>query len=76
VIYILMVKMVFVMDLLNIKKNKIMLKFLKNNAWALWLGMGTQLFFGYSIDSWKWWAFCIPLILLVGLMNWGKEERQ
>ena len=47
--------------------NKI-LNYFKEYGWCLWLGMSPFVDTGSLVD-WRWWAFSIPLILLVGLSS-------
>lgn len=47
------------------------MEFLKKHSWAIWNGAGTGICFGYFIESWQWWAFCVIMIILVG---WSKSD--
>ena len=44
------------------------MNFLLNNAWAIWLGVGTA-FLGITVDTWQFWALCGPLWVLVNLKD-------
>ena len=49
---------------------KTILKFIKEYSWSFFLGAGTQMISGYGLYNWQWWAFVVPLILLVGIKVW------
>lgn len=34
-------------------------------AWTLWLAAGTVIFYNSTFLDWKWWAFCLPMVLFV-----------
>ncbi len=36
-------------------------------AWAIWLGAGFIPFSGHAINEWQFWAFLLPLLLLMAL---------
>lgn len=42
------------------------LKWFGKYAYAWWLGAGISAL-GYGFKQWEYWAFCIPLIMLVRL---------
>jgi hypothetical protein len=42
-----------------------MLKFLKNSAWALYLGFSVSAFAKCTCMTWQFWAICIPVVLFV-----------
>jgi hypothetical protein len=53
---------------------KTILKFIKQYSWSFFLGAGTQMISGYGLYNWQWWAFVVPLILLVGIKDYGKDN--
>lgn len=50
--------------------------FLKKHGWSLWLGFGSAHFCGLNVFMWKWYAFVIPLIILVNIsMRYEIKEK-
>lgn len=45
-------------------------------AWSFWLGLGTGWLLDIHIDDWRWWAFCMPLIILVGISMNVPEDKE
>ena len=43
------------------------INFIKEHAWAGFLGAGTSLISDKGIGDWQWWAFIVPVIILVNL---------
>jgi len=41
--------------------------FIREHAWAFWLGAGTTLISDKGIGDWQWWVFLVPMILLVNI---------
>jgi hypothetical protein len=41
--------------------------FIREHAWAGYLGAGTALISNMGVANWQWWAFVIPVIILVNL---------
>jgi hypothetical protein len=41
--------------------------FIREHAWAFYLGAGTALISNMGITNWQWWAFIIPVIILVNM---------
>jgi hypothetical protein len=52
---------------------KKVLRWLKIHAWSVWLGGGFTLLTGLDFMTWQWWAFCIPVILFVGLSEYERR---
>ena len=44
-----------------------MIEFIKKYAWCFWLGAGTLIISGYGITDWEWYAFIVPLVILIAL---------
>ncbi len=42
-----------------------MKRFLMRYAWAFFLGAGPDALFGYSLYTWQWWAFVMPMLFLL-----------
>jgi len=38
-------------------------------SWALWNGAGFSALTGFFLDDWQWWAFTMPMCILVGLRD-------
>ena len=53
--------------------NKI-LGYIKKYAWTWFLGAGTEMISGYGLFNWQWYAFVIPLILLVAIRDHDKDN--
>ena len=43
------------------------ISFIKEHAWAGYLGAGTSFISDMGVANWQWWAFIVPVILLVNL---------
>ena len=43
--------------------------YIKKYAWSWFLGAGTQIISGYNITNWEWYAFVIPLIILIAIKD-------
>jgi hypothetical protein len=41
--------------------------FIREHAWAGYLGGGTALISNMGITNWQWWAFIVPMIILVNI---------
>jgi hypothetical protein len=41
--------------------------FIREHAWAGYLGAGTALISNMGVANWQWWAFVVPVIILVNL---------
>jgi hypothetical protein len=41
--------------------------FIREHAWAGYLGAGTTLISDMGVTNWQWWAFTIPVIILVNM---------
>ena len=48
-------------------KKRAWLRLVGMYAWAAWVGAGFAAFTGRGADEWQFWAFALPLILLVAL---------
>lgn len=42
-------------------------KYIKEYAWCVCLGAGTDIISGYGLGDPEWWCFVIPMIILVQL---------
>jgi hypothetical protein len=51
-----------------------MIKYIKKYAWCWFLGIGTQMISGYTIFNLQWYAFCFPLIVLIGIKDYDKDN--
>ena len=43
------------------------IRFIKQHAWAGYLGAGTSFISDMGIFNWQWWALIVPVIVLVNL---------
>lgn len=64
-------------SLTNNKLKKMITKIIKaiidftiSYAWSAWIGFGIGYFFKVGLDDWRWYAFSLPMILLVGISKW------
>lgn len=48
-----------------------MMNFIKKYGFTWWLGAGTVIISGYSFINWQWYAFVIPLLLLI---KWSSDN--
>ncbi len=44
-------------------------------GWSAWIGFGIGYFFKIGLEDWRWWAFSIPLIILVGVSKSHKSWK-
>ena len=50
-----------------------MLRFLKENGYAIWLG-GSVTYFGHlHISDIGWWLIIVPTIILIGISRYKEE---
>jgi hypothetical protein len=42
-------------------------KFIREYSWSFCLGAGATIISGKGIGDWQWWAFVVPVIVLVDL---------
>ena len=48
-------------------KQRAWLRLIGMYAWAVWMGAGFVPFSGHTADEWQFWAFLLPLLLLMAL---------
>ena len=46
--------------------NKV-INFIKEHAWSVYLGAGASIISGKGLGDWQWWAFIVPMIILVNI---------
>ena len=48
-------------------KQRAWLRLIGMYAWAVWMGAGFAPFSGHALNEWQFWAFSLPLVLLIAL---------
>ncbi len=48
-------------------KQRAWLRLIGMYAWAVWMGAGFVTFSGHALNEWQFWAFLLPLLLLMAL---------
>ena len=43
------------------------INFIKEHAWSFYLGAGTTIISDKGLGDWQWYAFTVPLIMLVNI---------
>lgn len=43
------------------------INYIKEHAWSFYLGAGATLISEKCIGDWQWWAFVVPMVILVGI---------